>query len=693
MYRGIQANSEIKEITLDVLVMRARKPRIVLSTAHLDDQDMTPGRYHKQHHHISDTMAPPGRLESKLLSTPEVLFTSFRTSSFSPVDASSTGNGRAIAVCSFITPSKLCSTAPRCSPHSIAYFDQVHGNFCKGQELQSFTPLTSNTSPHHLSRVSNNGSHHVTTANFVHRTSPVPSKKYKTEMCRHMEAGGRCEFGERCTYAHSEQERKLLNPEEERKDDQFQRPCLIMVSTGKCPYGKRCKHLHDPRIINVEHDVVLHEVCAKATKNFSIKPDRLHHHRIASTRQENPIVPQHIWEFFLHSFVLPDSIMTKLSREFKTVYNFICNSKPDTKILHWSEMPPSHCVFNNSIPQALLCELQRLSIVLMMRAGDNHGQHLDFTYEPRHCINGQPCMVLQTRYFYLSSCTNVAEVTEEDYQANSGLFICAHEVTFDSKGKRSCNHSIWFNTTITSCSGSKAKKLSRKDEQEQWHLKNECGIFFVMPINQEFKDAFMAVDLPPYVLMQPVDDLEDGHNLITAVLKHRVASILQSHGFKPQEPPEELIKLGEKYHRLKRLLDRWAWPKTSDTSHFLKNVDQWHQANYRPEGTETAAIWESFVMNISSTSNQWHQANYKPEGTETQAIRESFVMSISSSSTNSKAVTKKRLPVFASMEEEARSPHPGILPQIRFSNAKSHNSDISCAEKTWRELSPWRGWC
>jgi hypothetical protein len=73
-------------------------------------------------------------------------------------------------------------------------------------------------------------------------------------------------------------------------------------------------------------------------------------------------------------------------------------------------------------------------------------------------------MVLQTRYFYLtnkdinllrqssneyiviSNNEIVAEVTEEAYHAGNlkrpGAFICAHEVVFDSKGKRSCNLSM-----------------------------------------------------------------------------------------------------------------------------------------------------------------------------------------------------------------------------------------------------------
>ena len=166
--------------------------------------------------------------------------------------------------------------------------------------------------------------------------------------------------------------------------------------------------------------------------------------------------------------------------EFKDTYNLVLNSKTGTKILEWSAMAHPPQLSNNSITRAMLCELQRYSIVIKMRASENGKQHLDFTYEPRDCecidffvlssltsflsvlmplllcvgVNGQPCMVLQTKYFHLSSWANISvvphndivtEITKEEYHTKkkfSDAFICAHEVAFDSKGKRSCNLSM-----------------------------------------------------------------------------------------------------------------------------------------------------------------------------------------------------------------------------------------------------------
>ena len=73
-------------------------------------------------------------------------------------------------------------------------------------------------------------------------------------------------------------------------------------------------------------------------------------------------------------------------------------------------------------------------------------------------MNGQPCMVLQTRYFRILDIANleqptvsigeiISEVSAEAYHAGKfgptpDAFVCAQEVAFDSKGKRACNLSM-----------------------------------------------------------------------------------------------------------------------------------------------------------------------------------------------------------------------------------------------------------
>ena len=61
----------------------------------------------------------------------------------------------------------------------------------------------------------------------------------------------------------------------------------------------------------------------------------------------------------------------------------------------------------------------------------------------------------------------------------------------------------WFDAKITTCSTTKAKKVSKKEDP--WHLDDKSGSLFCMPNNDEFVATF-PYRSPPYVFMQPVDD-------------------------------------------------------------------------------------------------------------------------------------------------------------------------------------------
>ena len=78
----------------------------------------------------------------------------------------------------------------------------------------------------------------------------------------------------------------------------------------------------------------------------------------------------------------------------------------------------------------------------------------------QHCLNGQPCMILQFRFYRLldycqkhvvSSISNVVEeISMQEYQRlSSNLTVQACEVVMDSKGKRSANWSMYVLFSIT----------------------------------------------------------------------------------------------------------------------------------------------------------------------------------------------------------------------------------------------------
>ena len=80
-------------------------------------------------------------------------------------------------------------------------------------------------------------------------------------------------------------------------------------------------------------------------------------------------------------------------------------------------------------------------------------------------------MLIQTGYFFVPDMNRlrkpssnneyaivsleniVVEITEQEYDAGKGSiycnnYVCAREVVFDSKGKRSCNLSMWVTLSL-----------------------------------------------------------------------------------------------------------------------------------------------------------------------------------------------------------------------------------------------------
>ncbi|PAV60102.1 hypothetical protein WR25_13958 isoform B [Diploscapter pachys] len=101
------------------------------------------------------------------------------------------------------------------------------------------SPLTPNPNPLNASSMSlpisspTNGSANV--------PAPKNPKLYKTELCRSWMDHGRCNYGERCQYAHGEQEKRPIPRHPKYKTE----ACLSFHQTGLCPYGPRCHFIHN----------------------------------------------------------------------------------------------------------------------------------------------------------------------------------------------------------------------------------------------------------------------------------------------------------------------------------------------------------------------------------------------------------------------------------------------------------------
>lgn len=63
---------------------------------------------------------------------------------------------------------------------------------------------------------------------------------YKTEMCKNYSLLGKCDFGDKCTFAHTKNEinNKAYSSKAKTKH------CIKFIHNGWCPYGLRCMFSH-----------------------------------------------------------------------------------------------------------------------------------------------------------------------------------------------------------------------------------------------------------------------------------------------------------------------------------------------------------------------------------------------------------------------------------------------------------------
>ena len=65
--------------------------------------------------------------------------------------------------------------------------------------------------------------------------------RYKTEICRSFEESGQCKYGEKCQFAHGQDEIRQTNRHPKYKTQM----CRTFHSWGFCPYGPRCHFIHN----------------------------------------------------------------------------------------------------------------------------------------------------------------------------------------------------------------------------------------------------------------------------------------------------------------------------------------------------------------------------------------------------------------------------------------------------------------
>uniref|UniRef100_A0A914WE81 C3H1-type domain-containing protein n=1 Tax=Plectus sambesii TaxID=2011161 RepID=A0A914WE81_9BILA len=98
------------------------------------------------------------------------------------------------------------------------------------------------------------------------RGQPKNPKLYKTELCRSWMDYGRCNYGDRCQYAHGQDEKRPI-PRHPKYKTEY---CQSFHNAGYCPYGPRCHFIHTEK----EH---LEAMVAAGATPAQIEQAKQHH--------------------------------------------------------------------------------------------------------------------------------------------------------------------------------------------------------------------------------------------------------------------------------------------------------------------------------------------------------------------------------------------------------------------------------
>ncbi|KAL7489279.1 hypothetical protein ACHAW6_014864 [Cyclotella cf. meneghiniana] len=478
------------------------------------------------------------------------------------------------------------------------------------------------------------------------RGDPFRSAKVKTELCRYYNTPKGCVFGDKCNYAHGEQElkfNKLIDLEAAQLIDVevFRtHPCFTWVATGACPFDQRCTRLHDPRINGLQPSWLPHAEVLITHVGRGLNVDKMYHQQFCAVYSCSPVygfAPRKKWQ-------ADESSTRDAWQEF---YSFCCSmdsSQSDPRSGQW---PVCSRMTNDVAPRSNIpeiSEMHRLEMALAMRERRT-AQY--YTFLPSHLFCGELCMVLQTSYFRLEVVESfhnikryrVLEITEEDaskaIDGKNLSIIIAREIAFGPIADASVRPvAVWFNIPeedFAPCTRQQARrhKRSRHRLREKRDYKNQPE---EMKISQ-------SCSIPPFNCCQPVDDA--AFDFITRIQRHRLQVVKYFSRSSDDQAlrslaleEEELLKCFESQ---RRFWVTWTWPKRTGSNYVDHNTDvpdvdgAYSFVTYgnraygedsiffgvdqpsKTRGNEvisekaklaTGLIWKSFVMNLQLLSDR-----------------------------------------------------------------------------------------
>lgn len=354
------------------------------------------------------------------------------------------------------------------------------------------------------------------------RGDPFRSAKVKTELCRNFFTEKGCPFGDKCNYAHGEEELKFTKLVDLERagliDIEIFRthPCPTWVATGSCPFDQRCSGLHDPRVESEPSTTAWlphTETMVNKVVEDGSNVDRFYHEQLSSIYNCCPIF----------GFIpLAQSKNTEDCSElsWNHFYKFVCNldiEDPDNN----SFCPPT-------APSSPIDEEFKLDIVLKMRESRLGAS---YSYLPSHIFRGDLCMILQSRKYIVRTLTGpentpvkilkeVPVTNTEEVNASSDFLFEAHEIAFGPVGDPTVPPlSILFDIgdlELVPCTAQQAKHHKRSRHRLKKVKRLVQG-------SMRSKDAEDRSIIPSFHHYQPRDDVT--FDLITRVLRHRLGTV------------------------------------------------------------------------------------------------------------------------------------------------------------------------
>lgn len=117
-------------------------------------------------------------------------------------------------------------------------------NLTKLQQSPTEKNAQANNNQNNTQNNNNNNNNTTTQAKSSHSSenkSTVNTELYKTELCTTFLKSGSCPYGNKCQFAHGENELKVV----ERGSKWRSKPCANWTKTGSCRYGNRCCFKHE----------------------------------------------------------------------------------------------------------------------------------------------------------------------------------------------------------------------------------------------------------------------------------------------------------------------------------------------------------------------------------------------------------------------------------------------------------------